>query len=143
MAARRAIMALAVSSPLILLTLLWDHPAAAWAFALVSVPFPVLLMAVGAARGGRLGRLAGPLLLLALLLEGGAVALLALPAGGPTLAGFPPGTLLMLLVLVPAALVLVAGAYAATFDRFAPAPEDLERLCRLAERPLAEPPDAR
>jgi hypothetical protein len=104
----------------------------AWLAAFAGATFPVALIALGAARGGRLGRLGIALVLLWLFLAGGLGAILALPHGGPDAAGLPLATALMIFVLVPVPLLLLGFLYAVTFDRDL-RPEDLERLRRLRE----------
>src|SRR3712207_7100719 len=54
------------------------------------------LIALGAARAGRTGSLGPVLILVWLLLAGGLFAILALPGGGPDVAGLPLGTALMI-----------------------------------------------
>lgn len=102
-------------------------------FALLAAAFPVALIALGAARGGRLGRL-GPALAALLVLLGGSVVGLLLLRGrlldGPWLADLPAGIILQLVGLCLAPLVLVALAYALTFDPDGLDPEGLERLRR-------------
>lgn len=88
---------------------------AAMIFVGVATLFPVALIAVGASRGGRLGRV-GPLLgALALVLAGSALVLVILRPSGWFL-GLPTATVLMLVGLGLAPLLLVALGYAATSD---------------------------
>ena len=101
-----------------------------WLAALGGAVFPVALIGLGAARGGRLGPLRFPLLLLGLVLIGTLAALLLLPHGGPDAGPLPLGTALMLFVLVPVPFVLVSWAFVATFDRWFLREEDLERIRR-------------
>ncbi len=99
-------------------------------FALVSVLVPVALIALGAARGGRLaGSVAWVLLLLAVVLEGAAVAVLVLAGAlAPRLAGLPPAALAELAGFWLLPLPLVVFGYALTFHRTGPTRDDLRRL---------------
>jgi hypothetical protein len=106
--------------------------------AFAGATFPVALIALGAARSGRLGRLGFALVLLWLFLAGGLAAILALPAGGPDVAGLPLATALMIFVFVPVPLLLLGFLYAITFDRGL-RPEDLEKLRRLRETRVEGP----
>lgn len=109
--------------------------AAPWIGALAGgVMLPLALMALGAARRGRLGRLWLPLVAIALVFAAGWWAILALPHGGPDVAGLPLATWLMIFVLIPLPLVVTGLAYALTFDRLGLSTEDLERV-RSARRP--------
>jgi hypothetical protein len=128
---QRILLLLGAMSPLLLLACLVGRAAGAWIFAALSGLFPVALIALGAVRSAAgLGRLRAPLLLLAVVLAGGLLALLALPPGGATVFALPLRTALMLFVLVPVPLAIVGWAYAATFSDFWLRDEDLERLRR-------------
>lgn len=119
MAKRTALAALAIGSPLLLLSLLLGGKVGEWLFALTSVAFPVLLIAAGASRAGRLGRVAIALVALGVLLEAATIAILLLsgrPVSERTVLGLPPSTALMLLGMGLLPLILVSWAYAATFD---------------------------
>lgn len=131
MANRPVLALLALAS---LATLIGSCWGSVWLAALGGALFPVALIALGAARQGRLGSLKLPLLLLALVLAGVLATLLLLPHGGPDAGHLPLGTVLMLFVLVPVPLVLVSWVYAATFDRWFLREEDLERIRRLGKR---------
>lgn len=131
MANRPALVLLALAA---LATLIGSGVGSAWLAALGAALFPVSLIALGAAREGRLGPLRLPLLLLGLVLAGVLAALLLLPDGGPDAGPLPLGTVLMLFVLVPVPFVLVTWVYAATFDRWFLRDEDLERIRRLGKR---------
>jgi hypothetical protein len=128
---RSALLALSLSAAAALLAFCVDVPALRWVAALAVTTFPVALIALGAARGGRLNGLRGPLLVLWIVLSGGFLALLALPHDGPEFFGLPLGMALMLFVLVPVPFVLVCWAYASRFEL---RDEDLEKLRRLRER---------
>ena len=133
MANRPALALLALAA---LATLIGSCWGSVWLSALGGALFPVALIALGAARAGRLGPLKIPLLLLGLVLGGVLATLLLLPDGGPDAGPLPLGTALMLFVLIPVPLVLVSWAYAATFDRWFLREEDLERIRRLGKREL-------
>jgi hypothetical protein len=106
-------------------------PAGPWLAAFAGATFPVALIALGAVRQGRLGVLSLPLALLWLLLAGGLAAILALPAGGPDVAGLPLATALMIFVLVPVPLLGLGLLYAFSFGRLGVREEDLDRMRRL------------
>jgi hypothetical protein len=134
LARRLALILLALAAPAALLAFCFDAAAGSWIAALAGgAAFPVALIALGAARNGRLGRLSGPLLFLGLFLAAGLLTVLGLPEGGPDVLGLPAGTAIMIFVLVPVPLLLLGGIYAATFDRSVLRPEDLERI-RSAKR---------
>lgn len=107
---------------------------APWLAAFGGATFPVALIALGAARGGRLGGLALPLGALWALLAGGLAAVLALPAGGPDVAGLPLATAVMIFVLVPVPLLALGLLYASSFGRFGIREEDLDRMRRMRRR---------
>jgi len=132
LAHRASLLLLALCAPAALVAFCVDAAALRWVAALAVTTFPVALITLGAARGGRLNGLRGPLLVLWIVLAGSFLALLALPGGGPdSLFGLPLGTVLMLFVLVPVPFILVCWAYAARFGGFILRDEDLERLRRL------------
>jgi len=131
LAHRPALALLALAALASLLGSVWGSP---WLAAMGGAVFPVALMALGAARKGRLGPLRGPLLLLGIVLAGVFAALVVLPDGGPEAGPLPLGTVLMLFVLVPVPFLLVSWAYAAFFDRWFLREEDLERIRRADPR---------
>lgn len=135
MADRSSLVLLALAAPATLLAFCFGGAGGAWVAALSGAAFPVALMGLGAARRGRLGALRWPLLALGVLLAGGLAAVLALPDGGPDVAGLPLGTAIMIFGIIPVPLALVGLAYAATFERWTLREEDLERIRRIkAER---------
>lgn len=99
-----------------------------WLAAFGGAVFPVALISLGVARGGKLGPLRIPLLLTGLVLFGVLAALLVLPNGGPDVGSLPLGTVLLLFVLVPVPFLILTWAYVATFDSWFLRDEDLERL---------------
>ena len=137
MMTRRAILAfLAVSSPLILLTFVVGGPVAEVLFGLLSVLFPVALIALGAQRGGSLGPLLWPLAALAAILAGCVAAMLLLRGrilDAPWLGGLPLATAVQVYGVFLLPLGLVSFAYAWTFDRFGLRQEDLDELRRRFE----------
>jgi hypothetical protein len=102
----------------------------AWLAALGGAAFPVALIALGAARGGKLGPLRVPLVLFGIVLFGVLAALLLMPHGGPDVGPLPLGTMLLLFVLIPVPFAILSWAFAAGFDWFL-REEDLERLRRM------------
>jgi hypothetical protein len=134
MTKRLALALLALSSPLILLTFLWQHPLSELLFSLLAVLFPVVLIVVGATRRGRLGPTAVPLGCLIVLLVGCVLGMLMLRgqvADGPWFGGLPLAAALQIYGVWLGPLGLVALAYALTFDGFGLRESDLERLRRM------------
>ena len=133
MAQRLALALLALAAPAALLAFCVEAPLEAWLGAIAGATFPVALIVLGAVRAGRLGRLGLPLGLLWSLLAAGLGLILALPHGGPDVAGLPLATAAMIFVLVPVPLLGLGWLYAALFDRHGLREEDLERMRRLRE----------
>jgi hypothetical protein len=104
-----------------------------WLAAFGGATFPVALIALGAARRGRLGGLGLPLGALWLLLAGGLAAVLVLPGGGPDVGGLPAATAMMIFVLVPVPLLGLGCLYAVSFGRHGLREEDLERMRRMRQ----------
>jgi hypothetical protein len=128
---RIALLFLALASPLILILNFMPWPVAETLFAMLVMGYPVALIAMAAARQGRLGPLGLPLLGLLVLLEACAVGMLVLRGrvlDGPWLGGLPLAAAIQLYGVWLAPLLLVALAYALTFDRFELRQEDLDRL---------------
>lgn len=124
MAHRAALAILSICSSIALVCCFIDHPAAAALFGFAGLGFIPALIALGAARRGRLGSLAAPLVMLTLMLVGCFAAMLVLPGRGAT------AIMLVGLWLVP--LLLVAFLYAWDFRRFGLREEDLDRIRDLA-----------
>jgi hypothetical protein len=120
MAQRAALCVLAFCSSLALACCFIDHPAAAVLFGVAGIGFIPALIALGAARRGRLDALAVPLVILSLILFGSFAAMLALPGMAAT------AFMLLGLWLVP--LLLVSFIYAWHFERFGLREEDLDRI---------------
>jgi hypothetical protein len=134
---RLALLVLGSCSIIALVCLLVDHPAGPVMFGVAGFAFPPALIAIGAARDGRIGTLAVPLLLITLLLEGCALGMLLLSDGaGPDefWLGLPRATAIMLYGLWLSPLLLVSLVYAWHFERFGLRAEDLRRLRRLSRR---------
>lgn len=125
MAYRLALALLALAS---LAALLAFCLGGSWLAVLAGALFPVSLIILGAARGGHLGRLAVPILILGIVLAVGLALAVFLPEGGPDVLGLPLGTVLMIFGVVPVPLLLTCLAYAFTFDRAGLRQEDLDRV---------------
>jgi hypothetical protein len=138
MVARRvSLWSLLAGSLSILVCSVIDHPVCRLVLAVATMAFPPALIALGALRRGRLGRLLAPLLFFAFLLQGCVIAMIVLSAGGDAGAGWlglPPATAVMICGLWLLALLLVSLLFAWDFDRFGPGEDDLRRLRRFAER---------
>ena len=131
---RLALVLLALAAPAALLAFCVSGPAGPWIGALSGgVVLPLALMALGASRRGRLGRLWLSLLATGLVYAAGWWTILALPHGGPDVLGLPLATALMIFVLIPVPLIVTGLAYALAFDRLGLTPEALERV-RAAKR---------
>lgn len=128
MAHRIALALLAAASVAALLAFCAGGPLSSWLAVLAGTLFPVSLSVLGAARGGRLGRLAVPILILGIVLAAGLALAVFLPEGGPDVLGLPLATALMIFVVVPVPLLLTCLAYAFTFDRLGLRQEDLDRV---------------
>ncbi|HYN20392.1 MAG TPA: hypothetical protein VE078_05495 [Thermoanaerobaculia bacterium] len=131
MAHRTALALLALATLASLLGSCWPAP---WLAALGNAAFPVALIAIGTARGERLGPVRLPLLLLGLVIAGVFAALLVLPHGGSDVGPLPLGTALLLFVLVPVPFLVMTWAYAASFDRWFLRQDDLDRIRRIGKR---------
>jgi hypothetical protein len=109
-----------------------------WVMALAMPLLMVATTVLGAVRaGGRLGALAWPLALVLLLVSGGLVAALALPADAPgdaLVLGLPRRAAVILVAVGLLPLLVLPIAYAATFDALTLSEDDLERV-RAARRP--------
>lgn len=119
---------------------------AAWLLAAGTCLSLVSMMAVGAARKGRIGaRLAAAFGLVLVIVGGGFAALLALPAADPTdptlWLGLPPRAAVLLYGVGLLPFFIVPVAYAWTFDAFTLSEADLERV-RAAARVWDEEAEA-
>jgi amino acid transporter len=118
-------------------------PWAAWLLAAGTCLSLVSMMAVGAARNGRIdGRLTAAFGLVLLLVGGGFGALLALPPaspGDPSLwLGLPPRAAVLLYGIGVLPFFIVPVAYAWTFDAFTLSEADLDRVRSAAKGWKAE-----
>jgi hypothetical protein len=131
-------LAFLASSPVILLVgSVWAHPASEIACLVVVGAFPVALMALGAARGGSLGPVRLPLLVLLVLLVGSMLAMLALRGrvvGGPWIGGLPLALMIQLVAIGVLPLPLVCLAYARSFDEHWLRGDQLQALGKRFER---------
>jgi hypothetical protein len=126
-----------VASVLSLACVLVGGPIASVLFGVATLAFPPALIGLAVARGGRVGPLRWPLLLLAVLLQGSLVAMLVLsprPDPGEWWFGLPPSTAILLLGPGLMCLLLVSLAYALTFSRHGPNDDDLRRIRDLRRR---------
>lgn len=115
---------------------------AAWALAMGTCVALVSMMAVGASRGGRIGRRLGAAFGLVLAITaGGFAVLLALPAADPAdptlILGLPPRAAVLLYGIGLLPFFVVPLAYAWTFDDFTLSDADLARV-REAARGFSE-----
>jgi len=137
-ARRLSLLFLAVASPLVLVLFVLSGPAVDLLFAVLVMAYPVALITVAVARDGRVGPLALPLGLLLLLLEACALGMLALRGHvltAPWLAGLPLAAAIQLYGVWLSPLLLLALAYALTFDRYEMRQDDYDRfLRRVRER---------
>ena len=141
MAKRAALVFLAVSSPLVLLTFLVESAAGEVLFAVLAMAFPVALIVLGAQRRGRLDGLLWPLAALLLILEACVGAMLALRGQvlvAPWLLGLPLAAAVQVYGLFFLPLLLVSVAYARTFETFTLRQDDLDDLRRRFESPGPE-----
>jgi Zn-dependent protease with chaperone function len=98
---------------------------------------PFALMALGAARRGRLGAAALPIALALVVVElslAGMLALRGRVVDGPWLAGLPLAAALEIYGIFLLPLAVIALGFALSFRRFRVAEADLERLRRLAPK---------
>ena len=134
MARRIALLFVALASPLLLVLFAVPWSGAEALFALLVMAYPVALIALAVSRDGRIGPLGLPLLVLLILLEGCAVGMLILRGQvltAPWVGGLPLAAAIQLYGVWLAPLLLVALAYALTFDRYELRQDDLDRFARL------------
>lgn len=128
-------MLIALASLAIPVVSLVDAVWAQWTFALLALGVPVALMAIGAARGGRVGWLGGFFTcVLALLLASGVAVLSHAGADVPDGAwfGLPPSFVAFAFGVWIVPFVATIAAYALSFVEFGISSDDLDRLRRLA-----------
>ena len=142
MARRLSLFFLAIASPvmLVLFFLPWGWAQSLFAVLVMGYPVALIVFAVGGRRP--LGPLGPPLLALLVFLELCVVGMLVLRGqvlDGPWFGGLPAAAAIQLYGVFLAPLLLVALAYALTFDRTELRQEDLDRLRDRTRRP--EPPE--
>jgi hypothetical protein len=117
---------------------------APWLFMIGTSVIMVATMAVGAARGGSIGRLWIPFALVLVIVMGGFGTVLALPPVDPVdpdlWLGLPPRAAVVLYVIGFLPFFLVPVAYAWTFDELTLGEGDLERVRDEALRARREMP---
>jgi hypothetical protein len=131
-----ALAALALASLVTLVGLISGSEAGAILALLMGPVFPVALIVLGASRQGRLGAIAGPLLGVAILLEGGLVAMLVLRGRvleAPWFAGLPLAAVVQIYAMWVVPFLIVAVVYALTFESFTLTRDDLERLDEISK----------
>ena len=136
-AGRALVLGLAVAAAAILAFSLVGGQLAAVGFTAVAAAFPFALMALGAARRGRLGRAAVPIAVAFVLVELAMLGMLALRGRvleGPWLAGLPLAAALQLYGIFLLPLAVIALGFGLTFRRLEVDEEELERLRRLAPK---------
>ena len=117
---RIALIVLTVCSFTALACLFIEHPVSTWLFGAAGLLFVPSLIALGAARRGRIGILLAPLLLFGLYLllcVGGMLLLSPEPDRSRWWLGLPPATTLMLVGLWLLPLLAVSFGYAWHFSR--------------------------
>ncbi|MEO1365607.1 MAG: hypothetical protein AAFX50_00430 [Acidobacteriota bacterium] len=134
MGKRLGLLVLTAASPLALVCFVVDLGLLPGLFAVLASLFPAALMAVGAAdRGGRLGRTALPIVLLAAVLPAVMAGLFAFRGGvadGPWWGGLPAAAAFQLYGLFALPLVMSSLGYAWTFERCGLRQDDLDALRR-------------
>ena len=131
MVRRAALLYLALASPLVLLTFVFGGAISEALFTVLAMAFPVAFIVVGVAGRQSPGPLTLPLLALLVILVGSGLAMLAFRGrvlDGPWVGGLPLAAGVQLYVLFLGPLLLVALAYALTFDRYGIRDRDLQRL---------------
>lgn len=136
---------LRLSSLLMFCALMAGGDVAAAAFGALAAFFPVVLMALGALRQGRLGRIWLALVPLVVLLEVGFWTMLELRGSvqeAPWIFGLPAAAAVLLWVFCLTPLLLISFAYAWTFEEHGVTQEGLERLRRVSASRAAAGPSA-
>lgn len=122
---------IAVASAAFLISLVLGGESGAVVALVLTPVFPLALMVLGAAREGRLGPIALPLVAVAILLEGGLVGMLVLRGHvveGVWIAGLPLAANVLIYGMWIVPFAIVALTYALTFDRFTLTEDDLRRF---------------
>lgn len=131
MARKVSLVFLAIASPVMLGLFFMPWPWAEVLFSVLVMGYPVALIVVAVGRRGGVGPLGLPLLALLVFLEACAIGMLLLRGhvtDAPWFGGLPLAAAIQLYGLFLTPLLLVALAYALTFDRFEIREEDLDRL---------------
>lgn len=132
MTKRLALGFLTVAPFLVLLIFFFDLGAATAVFAPLVMAFPIALVTLSVNRDGRLGKLRGPLLALFVMLQAGALGVLAFDRTGATgPLGLPLSLHFLLLLIWVGPLLVTTLAYAATFSELGIDDGLLERLARM------------
>ncbi len=140
MARRLALVFLAAAAGLVLVFSWLGGELAAIGFAVVATAYPFALMALGALRGGRLGKATLPIGLLLVIIELSLVLMLVFRGqvlDGPWVGGLPLAAAVQIYGIFLLPLAVTALGFGLTFRRFGVAESDLERLRQLA--PEREP----
>lgn len=139
MAKRLALVFLTIAPFAILSISFLDSRAATMVFASVVMAFPIALITLAVSRAERLGTLRGPLLALFVMLQTGAIGVLAFDGAG-TIGpfGFPLSLHFLLLLLWLGPLFVTTLAYAATFSELGIDDELMQRLVQLRRRRRSE-----
>jgi len=117
MAKRLALGFLAGASVVILSIFFFAPRAATWLFPVLVMGFPIALVTVAVSRGGRVGRVRGPLLALFAMLQVGSIGVVAFDgAGTDPWFGLPVSLSFLLLFVWLGPLFLTTLMYAATFS---------------------------
>ena len=137
MARKLSLAFLAIASPVMLALFFTPWPWAQSIFAVLVMGYPVALIVIAVSRNGRIGPLGIPLLALLVFLEACTIGMLVLRGhvtDGPWFGGLPLAAAIQLYGLFLTPLLLVALAYALTFDKFEMTEDDLERLAEHQRR---------
>ena len=129
-----ALFLIAALSAVLLVSMLVGGRVAGWFFGVAAMALPVALMALGALRRGKLGKVGPALVVLVLLLEGAFLGTLALAGKvleAPRVLGLPSAAALFFAAIWLLPLVLVSLSYALTFEEQGISNADLERLREL------------
>ena len=110
----------------------FDLPAATAVFASLVMAFPIALVTLSVNRHGHLGKLRGPLLALFVMLQAGAIGVLAFHRTGATGPfGLPLSLHFLLLLVWLGPLLVTTLAYAATFSELSIDDDLLDRLAHM------------
>jgi hypothetical protein len=113
----------------ILIIFFVDARALSWPFAVLVMGFPIALVTMAVSRGGGLGRLRVPLVVLFVMLQCGVIGVLAFDGSGVTgFYGLPLSLQFLLLLIWLGPLAVTTLIYAATFSELGVDDELLARL---------------